>query len=160
MHPPRIIPSSRVLRSDVAPPRRFFAGLTLGAAALSLVLATALPARADKDDLAKALLGIIVLGAIAHELNADDRAPPPPDHRKPPRSRDRLLPSVCAIEIDGRRGGTVFPESCLRDEGLRGPLPRHCGHEARVWGRWDTIYGLDCLRDAGFRLRGRHGHRD
>ena len=161
MHAPRIIPSTRVLRGDVAPPRRFFAGLTLGAAAVSLVLATALPARAEKDDLAKALLGILVLGAIAHELSDNDRPAPPPDHRKNPRPEVRRLPSVCAIQIDGdRRGGTVYTESCLRDEGIRGPLPRHCGHEARIYGRWDTIFGLKCLREAGFDQHRRRGHRD
>ncbi|MCB6179389.1 hypothetical protein LHP98_14800 [Rhodobacter sp. Har01] len=158
MHPPRIIPAARISRAVPAPaPGRFFAGLAAAAAVLALVLASALPARADKrsDDLAKALLGIIVLGAIVNELNDNDRKPAPaPVHKKKHKADRPRIPAVCAIQIDGqRRSVTVYPESCLRDEGVRAKLPRHCSHEARIYGKWDRIYGVDCLREAGFEVR-------
>lgn len=163
MHPPRIIPAARIHRAEVPPPRRFFAGLTAAAAAFALVLAMALPARADRrdDDLAKALIGILVLGAIVNELNDDKRKAQPapaPVHRKP--EVRKRIPAVCAIAIDGaRRSVTVYPETCLRREGIRGPLPRHCSHEARIYGQWDRIYGVDCLRNAGFTVQDHHRSR-
>ena len=43
--------------------RRLAAMLTGGAAALALVLATAIPARADKNDLTKALIAALVVAA-------------------------------------------------------------------------------------------------
>jgi hypothetical protein len=127
--------------------------LTGGAAVLALVLATAMPARADKkDDLAKALIAALVIGAIIHETKRDDPRPAP----TPAPVRQPRVPSVCAIQIDGaQRSVTVYPESCLREEGFTYRLPRNCANEARIYGKKDRIYSVQCLRDAGFRVSGR-----
>lgn len=132
--------------------RRFAAMLTGGAAALAVVLATAIPAKADKkDDLAKALIAALVVGAIAHELKDDKKPAPVPEPVKQPR-----VPAVCAISIDGAdRSVTLFPESCLRQEGFDYRLPRGCANGATIFGERDRVYSAQCLRDAGFRVSGR-----
>ncbi|MCU0903583.1 MAG: hypothetical protein MUE83_06870 [Tabrizicola sp.] len=136
--------------------RRFAAMLTGGAAALALVLATAIPARADKkDDLAKALIAAIVVGAIAHELS-DKEKPAPTPVPLPEPVKSKRVPSVCAISIDGaERSVTLFPESCLRAEGFDHRLPRGCANAATIYGERDRVYSTQCLRDAGFRVSGR-----
>ncbi|NHB76430.1 hypothetical protein [Rhodobacter calidifons] len=145
-----IIPSHGISESTMTG-RRFTAMLTGGAAALALVLATAIPARADKkDDLAKALVAALVVGAIAHELK-DNRKPAP----QPEPVSSKRVPSVCAISIDGAdRSVSLYPESCLRAEGFRHRLPRGCSNGATIFGERDRVYSAQCLRDAGFRVQG------
>ena len=128
--------------------RRFASALTGGAVVLALVLGAALPAKADKkDDLAKALVAALVVGVIAHELN---------DKPKPEPVKQKRVPSVCAISIDGaERTVTLFSETCLRREGFDHRLPRGCANDARIFGRDDRVYSAQCLRDAGFRVSGR-----
>ena len=146
------IPSHGISESTLTG-RRFAAMLTGGAAALALVLATAIPAKADKkDDLAKALIAALVVGAIAHEVN--DRKKPAPAPLPEPVSSKRV-PSVCAISIDGAdRSVSLYPESCLRSEGFRHRLPRGCSNTATIFGERDRVYSAKCLRDAGFRVQG------
>jgi hypothetical protein len=134
--------------------RRFAAMLTGGAAALALVLATAIPAKADKkDDLAKALIAALVVGAIAHELKDKDKPAPVP---VPEPVKNKRVPAVCAISIDGAgRSVTLYPESCLRSEGFNYRLPRGCANGATIFGERDRVYSAQCLRDAGFRVTGR-----
>ena len=151
-------------------PRRLATLVTAGAVALSLVMAAALPARAaDRDDLAKALIAALVIGAIIHETKKDDppapAAAPEPVHRKTHKKHwkdhDRRVPAVCALEFDGEhRNVTVYPERCLRRVQLDRNLPVHCAHEARIFGKWDRIYGERCLREAGFALPGEDHWRD
>lgn len=138
--------------------RRFAAILTGGAAALAVVLATAIPAKADKkDDLAKALIAAIVVGAIAHELTDKDKpAPLPVPLPEPEPVKSKRVPSVCAISIDGaERSISLYPESCLREEGFDYRLPRGCANSATIFGERDRVYSAQCLRDAGFRVTGR-----
>jgi hypothetical protein len=132
-------------------PRRFATLLTGGAVALALVLGAAMPAKADrKDDLTKALIAALVVGAIAHELNDDDK----PGH-KPKPAKHKRVPSVCEISIDGaQRSVSLFSENCLRREGFEYRLPRDCANSAKVFGRSDRVYSAQCLRDAGFRVSG------
>lgn len=136
--------------------RRFAAIVTGGAAALALVLATAIPAKADKkDDLAKALIAALVVGAIAHELT-DKGKPAPVPAPVPEPVKNKRVPSVCAISIDGaERSVTLYPESCLRAEGFDYRLPRGCANGATIYGERDRVYSAQCLRDAGFRVSGR-----
>jgi hypothetical protein len=127
---------------------------------LALALGAALTAKADrKDDLAKALLGALVVGVIVNELNAKPKAPPavvPPAVVTPEPVRSNRVPAVCAITIDGaERSVTLYPESCLRREGFDRRLPRDCANQASVFGRDDRVYSAQCLRDAGFRVSGR-----
>ncbi len=149
---PRQIASRGIAESGVSG-RRFAGMVTAGAVALALVLGAALPAKADKkNDLAKALLGALVVGVIVNELN-DKPKPAPVVTPEPVASR--RVPSVCAISIDGaERSVTLYPESCLRREGFDHRLPRGCGNTARVFGRDDRVYSAQCLRDAGFRVSG------
>jgi hypothetical protein len=136
--------------------RRFAAMVTGGAAALALILATAIPAKADKkDDLAKALIAALVVGAIAHELNGRDKPAPVPAPVPEP-VKNKRVPSICAISIDGAdRSVTLYPESCLRAEGFDYRLPRGCANSATIYGERDRVYSAQCLRDAGFRVSGR-----
>lgn len=138
--------------------RRFAAMMTGGAAALALVLATAIPAKADKkNDLAKALIAALVVGVIANELKDKDKpAPVPVPVPVPEPVTSKRVPSVCAISIDGAdRSVTLYPESCLRAEGFEYRLPRGCANSATIFGERDRVYSAQCLRDAGFRVSGR-----
>ena len=137
--------------------RRLATMVTGGAAALALVLATAIPARAEKNDLAKALIAALVVGAIAHELKDKDKpAPVPLPLPEPEPVASKRVPSVCAISIDGAdRSVTLYPETCLRDEGFDYRLPRHCANTATIFGERDRVYSAQCLKDAGFRVTGR-----
>ena len=133
--------------------RRFAAMLTGAALVLALVLGAAMPAKADKkDDLAKALIGALVVSVIVNELN--DKPKPPVVQPEP--VRQNRVPSVCAISIDGaERSVSLYSENCLHREGFDARLPRGCANDARIFGRDDRVYSAQCLRDAGFRLSGR-----
>mgnify|MGYP001313687947 CR=1 FL=1 len=156
---------ARTAKADTRPsPRRVAGMFTAAAAALSLVLATALPARAGDrgEDLAKALIAALVIGAIIHETKKDNRAPAPVPVPEPTRKKKKKkdkwhsearIPAVCALQFEGeRRSVTVYPERCLLREGVSRKLPRYCANEARIYGDWDRIYSERCLREAGFRL--------
>jgi hypothetical protein len=129
--------------------------VTAGAVVLALALGTALPAKAEKkNDLAKALLGALVVGVIVDELNAKPK--PAPQVVTPEPVRTNRVPAVCAITIDGaERSVTLYPESCLRREGFDRRLPGSCANQASLFGRDDRVYSAQCLRDAGFRVSGR-----
>ena len=132
--------------------RRFATALTGGALVLALVLGAAMPAKADKkDNLAKALIAALVVGAVASGLDAKPK--PPPVVVAPEPVKQNRVPSVCAISIDGaERSVSLYLESCLRREGFDQRLPRGCANDARIFGREDRVYSAQCLRDAGFRL--------
>lgn len=147
--PIRIAPTAPTGNGISGP--RFATFITGGAVVLALVLATAIPARADKrDDLAKALIAALVIGAIIRETKRPDPKPLPEPVKQP------RVPAVCAIDIDGaQRSVTLYVESCLRREGFDYRLPRDCASNARIFGHEDRVYGVQCLRDAGFRVSGR-----
>lgn len=163
---PRTVPAARIARADTATsPRRMGALLTGAAAVLSLVLATALPAQAkpDAEDMLKTLLGLAIIGAIANEANDnkgkitrydDDRYYPVPDHKPHKKKKKGFnVPAACAIQISGRkRDAVVYSESCMLRAGVNRNLPYNCSNEAKIYGRWDTIFSAQCLRNAGFRL--------
>lgn len=138
--------------------RRLAAMITGGAAALALVLATAVPAKADKkDDLTKALIAALVVGVIANELSDKKKpAPAPVPVPQPEPVKSKRVPAVCAISIDGAdRTVTLYPESCLRDAGVDQRLPRYCANTATIFGERDRVYSAQCLKEAGFRVAGR-----
>ncbi|WP_112310252.1 hypothetical protein [Pseudogemmobacter bohemicus] len=87
------------------------------------------------------------LGTILIESKRREPAGWDKSHRKP-------LPSACSMQIDGRRGGfSGYSENCLRNQGVRGKLPRDCATNARIFGQRDRVFSSQCLRDAGFVLR-------
>ena len=150
--------SRRVFSSGIAErgiqPRRFASLLTGGAVAFALVLGAAMPAKAAKnDDLAKALIAALVVGAIVKGL--DDAGQDRRDVR-PEKVRGGRVPSVCAISIDGaKQSVTLYSETCLKGEGVTAPLPKSCANTATIFGRKDRVYSAQCLRNAGFRVSGR-----
>jgi hypothetical protein len=143
--------------------RRMIAVVAAAATALGLLASTAIPARADNDDLAKALAALAIVGIIVNESKKSrerDRARaqqhhnPYPQYQPQPTLQPRV-PSVCAIEISGNSGtAVVYGESCLREQGFNFRLPQYCARTARIYGRNDRIYSDQCLRDAGFRVAG------
>ena len=152
--------ASRGISETTLSARRFAAMLTGGAAALAVVLAATIPAKADsKNDLAKALIAALVVGAIAHELKDNDKPAPVPvpvPLPEPEPVSSKRVPAVCAISIDGtERSVTLFPESCLRAEGFKPRLPRGCANTATIYGARDRVYSAQCLREAGYRVSGR-----
>ena len=145
------------------PLKRLMAILAAGVTALSLMVASAVPAHADRqsDNLAKALAAAVAIGIIVHSVNKG-RAHPAPVITP---VRRAVVPAICAIEISGaRRDRVIYPERCLRREGFDARLPRDCAIHVRIHGREDRAYGERCLRDAGFRIggegRGGHGRGD
>jgi hypothetical protein len=153
MSKPRRVASRRIPETTLSG-RRFASLMTGGAIALALALGTAFPAKADKDDLAKALLGALVIGVIVNELNDKPKsAPVVPPVLAPEPVRSSRVPAVCAITIDGaRQSVTLYSDSCLRREGFDRRLPRNCASKASIFGRDDRVYSAQCLRDAGFRV--------
>jgi len=142
-----------------SPGRRLVALVAAAATALGLLAGTAIPARADNDDLAKALAALAIVGIIAHQANKNRNRPPvyqpydPYPQPQPQPSRAPRVPAACAIEITGNTGtATVYGERCLRSEGFDWRLPQHCARSARIYGQNDRIYSDQCLRDAGFRV--------
>jgi hypothetical protein len=129
--------------APTGPAHRLLGGLTLLAAAVALVLASAAPTRANErsDNIAKIIVGALIVGAIANELKDDRR---PPAHQP---VRDKRPPRACAISIDSReRGGdvTLYGGNCLRQHGWR-DLPS-CGRSMTIYGQRDRLYSPDCLR--------------
>ena len=152
--------TSFVPRETSRPLRRVASVLMTAVTILALLAASAVPARADRqsDNLAKALVAAIAIGAIAQSFD-NNRVRPAPVPKPPVQVRSPRVPSVCAIEFAGaRRDVTVYPERCLRREGFDYRLPRHCAHDARIFGRMDRVYSEACLRDAGFRIETGRGH--
>ncbi|MGC9419063.1 MAG: hypothetical protein ACP5EN_08810 [Rhodovulum sp.] len=127
------------------------------AAAIALTPMTATPARAD-DDVAKALLGALVLYGIAQGIDKNDRK----DNRRAEQgrgwkgaARHRTIPAQCVRTVENRHGPRrVAIERCLRREGVR-RLPDRC--ETSLRGRYGSrdAYSLRCLERAGFRVEGR-----
>ncbi len=145
--------ASRGIAETTLSGRRLATMITGGAAVLAMVLATAIPAKAEKNDLTKALIAALVVGAIAHELKDKDKPAPVP---LPEPVKSKRVPAVCAISIDGAdRSVTLYPESCLREEGFKYRLPRNCANNATIFGERDRVYSAQCLREAGFRVTGR-----
>lgn len=139
----------RAQSGEAQPLKRLMGGLTVLAVAVALIAASAVPSRADKrsDNIAKVIVGALIVGAIVNEVNKDKRKPPvePVDARR--------VPGACAIEIEStsqRRPVVVYGGTCLRDYGLT-RLPA-CGRSATIYGRAERLYSPDCLRGAGFTL--------
>jgi hypothetical protein len=132
---------------EAMPLKRLLGGLTMLAAAVALIAASAVPSHADRrsDNIAKVIVGALIVGAIVNEVQKDKRKPPvhPVDSRR--------VPGACAIEIESAsqpRPVVVYGGTCLREYGLT-RLPA-CGRSATIYGRAERLYSPDCLRGAGF----------
>lgn len=131
---------------------RFIALLTASALALAGVTALPAPAAARGKDITKIILGAIVIAAIADALDKGHAAPAPQPQPHPQPQPPRVVPQVCAFQLQGGQAGRVaYSGECLRSYGLT-RLPQHCGVPAQIYGRPDTLYPARCLRRAGFQL--------
>lgn len=126
--------------------------LVAAVVSLAMIVASALPARADRnnDDLLKAIAAIAAIALISKAVKDNKRrhAPAPPAPVQVPR-----VPGVCAIEIGSGYGSvTGYGERCLREEGFNYRLPEDCATSIRIYGRADRFFPEQCLRDAGFTI--------
>lgn len=132
---------------------RFMSLMVAGATALALITASAVPARADRNnnDLLKALAAIAAVAIISKAVKDNKRK-----HRAPAPVTLPVVPGICAIEIGSGHGSvTGFAQRCLREEGFNYHLPTGCATRIRVYGRSDNFYPEKCLRDAGYDTRAR-----
>ena len=156
---------------------------TFSAAALSLTLvmtslsATATPARANNDDIAKVIFGALAIGIIAKGISdarADDHQPvatrPARNNQvtvtrparnnhvtvtRPNRNHAQRIPARCAREArvgNRSRVATIYRRGCLRRAGIRTQRADNCVRTGHIRGRNVTYYTARCLRRSGFRL--------
>ncbi len=134
--------------------KKGFIALAL-AASVALTGFAATPARADGEDIAKVLLGLVVIGAIANAIDKDDPAPEPVT-RRDPRPDHRLLPRACLRPFETRHGTRYgFGERCIENRVGRINLPERCerrGENRR--GRMRTFYAEHCMARRGYRVAG------
>jgi hypothetical protein len=149
---------------------------TVAVASILITGFSAAPARANQDDVGRALaalLGIAIVGAVIHEnkKNKKQRAhvKPAPRHKvhKPvqkqrhvkPRPLPRhvsqhLLPGRCLRSFETRRGtARIFGQRCLeRHYGFTHRLPQHCERRVRTDRGSRSGFGANCLRKQGYKL--------
>ncbi|MBL4927041.1 hypothetical protein [Fuscibacter oryzae] len=155
-------------RNAAAPkPVRLWKGIAMLAAAAAVVLVGATPMQADEDsdNLAKIIVGGLIVGAIVNDMKHRDGDRPQYDdedyygsgdyyrgdhYKARDRHNRRRIPEDCAITIDSRDSGrvTLYGGRCLRDYGFR-DLP-DCGRSVRIYGQRDKLFSAQCLRRAGF----------
>lgn len=160
--------------------RKFIA--TIAAASIAITALGTTPARADDDDLARALaaiLGVAVIGSIINDRNDDHvvtrthrhqpRVHNPRRVHRPyvqprplPRRVERhraapgryLLPGQCFRTFETRRGSyRGFGQRCLRNNFRHAhTLPNRCLLSLRTRNGHRNAYEARCLRNAGYRL--------
>lgn len=127
----------------------------------------AAPARADGDDLARALAGIAalaIIGKAIHDRNKRDHVThnyntyqprvirPKP---LPNRVARKNLPAQCIRHIETRNGNTrrVLGARCLdRNYRFSNQLPRNCARQVETRRGWRWVYGARCLRNNGYQI--------
>lgn len=160
--------------------RRFIAAIA--AASIVITAFGAAPARADEDDVARALAIILGLAVIGSALKDDNDARPVyrtyprhprpiyrdnPRHARPiyrgdprprpvpPRVNRKLLPQQCLVSIQSKRGdrARIFGQRCL-EQNYRyvNRLPRDCATRIKTHRGWRYGYGARCLNRRGYAL--------
>lgn len=142
-----------------------------------IATAPAAPARADAQEIAGVLAGVVTLGLIAkaiNDRNERERARPAQTTRSEAPRHDTWRP----LGTQGQRKAQSLPDRCLTDVGWGGPapdaydrqclqktfayadrLPRHCEWKTRTADGWRSVYGVECLSRAGFRIEDRWARR-
>ena len=156
--------------------------IVAGVTALSLTLASAIPAQAqglDREDVGKLLFGLVAIAAVsaaiennqrreqstpetrAHERRTGswaDLNQPLPRHDNRRDERRLTLPSECLRTVETRFGDLrLFGQRCLeRNYRFVADLPERC--EVRVYSDRGPREGYDplCLREQGYRTNRRH----
>ncbi|MGB7242433.1 MAG: hypothetical protein WBC93_10145 [Sulfitobacter sp.] len=153
--------------------RKFIAAIV--STAMLVTGISAAPARADTDDLAKALAAIVGVAIIGSAINnrkhrkedaqrARQAAPVQrryvdPGYRVQPRPLPRrvarkLLPGQCLRTFNTRRGTlSVFGERCLQNNYRHvNRLPSNCYRTVRTRNGQRRGYEAQCLRSSGYKL--------
>ncbi|MDQ2065343.1 hypothetical protein Q9295_03070 [Xinfangfangia sp. CPCC 101601] len=145
------ISQTQIGRGEGKVSARRSAGLvTAGALAFALMLGLGLPARAAA--LAPIEPNVTTLLSVQGPVSAEAELV---RQKKRPSAR---IPAVCAMEIGERRHrAVVYPERCLRRQGVEVRLPRECAKMVRIRGKHERVYTERCLRDEGFRIGGGRG---
>lgn len=145
-----------------------FKSVIAGVTALSLTLATAMPAQAngiDREDAGKVIFGLVALAALGAAINNNNRRDREPEVTRDPTPQHPInlgnqqrLPQSCLRQIETRFGEhRMFMRRCLQrnDIGVR-DLPNRC--EVRLFTDDGPRNGFDpaCLRQAGYRIDRRH----
>jgi len=137
---------------------------TVTALALSLSIfmtslaATAAPARADSEDVAKVLTGLAVLGIIAAAIDKrnEKKATRTQTHRPVVAPRPvpvrKVAPRRCLREQWTHRGTRlVYGAKCMKRHANANP-PRTCLREADINNGPRYFYTKRCLRKRGWRI--------
>lgn len=152
------------------PYHRKFISVIAGVSILLTGFAAA-PARADSDDVGRALaaiVGLAIVGAAIKDARDDRKAKPVVRHKQngwqgryieaqplPKRVNRKLLPQRCFRTFSNRRGNAVpaFGYRCLSNNyPFINSLPRQCLREAYGQRGVRTVFGARCLRKQGYQL--------
>lgn len=144
---------------------------TVAAVAIAITGISAVPARADDRDVAKALaivLGLAVVGTAISKRNDDKKAHKKvytqkaqprvhKRHAKPTHRRvnRKLLPQQCLHNLRTDRGKSIqaFGQRCLsRNYAFTDSLPRQCERRVRTRNGAGYAYGARCLDRQGYQL--------
>lgn len=141
-----------------------FIGL-IAAVSIAVTSIGASPARADEEDVARALAAILGVAVIAKVIKdrKDDRevsrrrpgvVEPRPLPRRVDRGKRKLLPQRCFRNFDSRRGVyRGFGERCLhRHFRYANRLPESCLIRVRGNRGPRFAYEARCMRNHGYRL--------
>jgi hypothetical protein len=143
--------------------------ISLLVAALSIATPTS-PARADTQEAAGLLAGIVAIGLMARAINerkAEDRARAEEEARAelvtrndawrpyrvdPRAAQAQLLPETCLLDGQAGLDAALYDRRCLDRSAARpGDLPDHCELKIRTDRGWRSAYGESCLMREGFR---------
>lgn len=147
---------------------------TIVGLALVITAASAAPARADSEDVNRALaaiVGLAIVGAAIANANNDDHprvqthvySNPRPRQVQPrhvqPRplpnvARGKILPAHCMRHFQVNKGHLrAFGHRCLQNNfaGTR-YLPAQCHRKIQARGGHRNVYGLRCLRQYGYEI--------
>lgn len=150
---------------------------TVTAASIFITGFAAAPARANQEDVGRALaalLGVAIIGAVIHDSKKDKKAQArvhkqprqqvhTPVKKKskvkarplPRRVSEHLLPGRCLRSFKTRRGDMtrMFGRQCLNQSyGFTNRLPQHCERRVRTNRGMRVGFGVRCLRNQGYKL--------
>jgi hypothetical protein len=148
--------------------RKFIALIIAAATAIAGFAASAAPARADAEDVAKALAGIaalVIIGkAIEDRNDRRDRGHVTQNYHRPlpqvtprplpPQVQRKFLPASCLRSVQTRRGEqSFFGARCLQQNYRHANrLPQACSVQVPTQRGWRYGYDPRCLRQSGYRI--------